>query len=107
MSWAKGKVFAYVFFGVALILILLGTLGVIPMETAVLIAGIVGFPGGVVSLRAYIASSGAKTYIVVGLMIINGLLIVFKVITYESGLQIYGFIAAVTGVTLTQAQAKT
>jgi len=106
LSWAQGKVWAYVFFGVALIILLLGTLGIMPMETSVLIAGIVGFPAGLASLRAYIDSSGAKTYIVVGLFILNGVLILFQVIPYDTGLKVYSFIVSVAGITLTQAQTK-
>lgn len=107
MSWLKGKFIAYLFFGVAIIVLGLGTLEIVPMETAVIIAGLIGFPGGVVALRAYINSLGYKSYLTAGLMVVASLLILLKIVPYEMGVKILGFLASITGITLTQATAKT
>jgi hypothetical protein len=74
---------------------LTGIFGWFPAEIAWSIAGLLGF-GSIAALRAFIDSKGAKTYVLVGLGILNSLLYAFGVYSPDPavGLVLYQKVSA-------------
>ena len=90
---------------IALVAILAGALGWFDPAVAWGVAGIFGF-GSVASLRAYIESKGWKTYVMSGVPIIFGVLVIAGVIDAETYQLLIAAFAPITGITLQQAQVK-
>ena len=101
----KSKFLSYLFFGLAVVAVALFVLGIIPESIMIMVIGLFGF-AGFAALRAFIDSSGYKTYIIATLGIIGVVAQALGLITSEQlslWLTLWGTIA---GITLTQAQSK-
>ena len=69
-SWANGKPLGYILFALAIVVVLANVLGFIPEAVMLPVIGLLGF-GGLGAIRAYINSTGKKTYIMIGLGVLG------------------------------------
>lgn len=106
MSLLKGKWVAYAGFAIAAIAFILSQIGVFNESIAFVIVSVVGFPTGVIGLRAYIASNGIKSFVLAAGSVVVGLLLVLKVLTVDTAVQLFAVVASLCGVTITQATEK-
>lgn len=70
MSWLQGKTLSYILFAAAIVVVALSLVGFISEPVMLSLIGVLGF-GGISALRAFIDSTGYKTYISAGLAIIG------------------------------------
>ncbi len=101
----KSKVFTYICFILAFCLLGVGYLGILPNETCIALAGLLGF-SGVNGIRNFIESKGIKSYILNYGGILISILALLGWITPDIQIKLQAFIGSLIGATIQQALSK-
>lgn len=96
---SKSLIYTYIGAFIALVAILAGVFGWVDPQVVWGVAGIFGF-GSVASLRTYIDSQGWKTYVVAGIPIVLGILLLLKVIDLDTYKALVEAFTPLTGMTV-------
>ena len=104
-SWAKGKELSYVTFALGMIVAVGGALGYIPDTVMITLLSVFGF-SGLAGLRAFLDSTGWKTYAVAIVGIAATVLNSLGYVTADQMYLIIGILVPAGGGTLMQGISK-